>query len=185
MKKLIYIVSALLAAGALWSCNPDDGSQSTWDRYKDWREVNDTWFAEQETRMADDGTPYYVRVTPQWNPGATVLMHWFNDRAETAGNLTPMLTSTVETRYMGRLYNDEKFDSTAVGDLYTTRVSGVVEGWQIALMNMNVGDSCEIVFRYPQGYGATSTGLIPPYSSLRFNMRLVNITGYEIRPPKN
>ncbi|MDE5634001.1 MAG: FKBP-type peptidyl-prolyl cis-trans isomerase [Muribaculaceae bacterium] len=185
MKKLIYIVSALLAAGALWSCNPDDGSQSTWDRYQDWREANDTWFAEQETRMDDDGYPYYVRVTPQWNSGATVLMHWFNDRAETAGNLTPMLTSTVETRYMGRLYNDEKFDSTAVGDLFTTRVSGVVEGWQIALMNMNVGDSCEIVFRYPQGYGATSTGSIPPYSALRFNMRLVNITGYEIRPPKN
>lgn len=185
MKKLIYIICALAGVSALSGCNPDDDSQSTWDRYKDWREENESWFAEQENRLDKDGKPYYVRVTPRWNPGATVLMHWFNDRAETAGNLTPLLTSTVETHYMGRLYNDEKFDSTAVNDVFTTRVSGVVEGWQIALMNMNVGDTCEIVFRYPQGYGASSTGSIPPYSALRFNMRLVDITGYEIRPPKN
>ena len=182
MKKLIYIVCALLGAGALWSCNSDESAQSTWDRYEDWREKNETWFAEQEARKDASGNPYFVRVTPKWNPGATVLMHWFNDRAETAGNLTPLLTSTVETRYMGRLYNEVKFDSTAVDEVYTTQVSGVVEGWQIALMNMRVGDSCEVVFRYPQGYGSSSKATIPPYSALRFNMRLVDITGYEIRP---
>ena len=182
MKKLLYIMCTLIAGTALWSCNPDDNSKSNWDRYKDWRETNDSWFSAQQARTNADGTPYFVNVTPSWNPGATVLMHWFNDRNETSGNLVPLLTSTVEIRYMGQLYNDEKFDSTATDALFTTRVSGVVEGWQIALMNMHVGDTCEIVFRYPQGYGGVTQGSIPPYSALRFGMRLVNITGYEIRP---
>lgn len=180
MKKLIYFVVSLVVAASLWSCNDDD-SKSTWDKYKEWREANKSWFAEQENLKNPDGTYYYTRVTPAWNPGATILIHWFNDRSETQGNLMPMLTSTVMTYYKGRLYNDELFDSTAVGESFITRVSGVVDGWQIALMNMHVGDTVEIAMPYQQGYGSNNNGVIPPYSALKFNIRLVDIPAYEIR----
>lgn len=165
------------------ACNDDDSQDSVWDRYADWREANEAWFAEQEVKTNPDGTPFYTRVSPAWNPGAVVLMHWYNDRAETDGNLVPMLTSQVSTRYIGHLYDDEPFDSSynATGGIFTTPVTGVVEGWQIALMNMRVGDSCQIVFPYQQGYGGSQKGKILPYSALRFNMRLTDIPAYEIR----
>ena len=61
-------------------------------------------------------------------------------------------------------------------------MSGVIDGWQIALMNMHVGDTVQIVVPYQSGYGSTSTGKIQPYSALRFNVRLVDIPAYEVRP---
>ena len=183
MKKLIFLIAATVAAGGVFSACSDDNSKSTWDAYADHREANEKWFAEQEMLTNPDGTPYYTRVAPAWNPGAIVLMHWFNDRSETQDNLVPLITSTVSTRYIGRLYDDEPFDSSTnnTGGIFTTRVSGVVEGWQIALLNMRVGDTCQIVFPYQQGYGATKSGKILPYSALRFNMRLTDIPAYEIR----
>ncbi|MDY3857752.1 MAG: FKBP-type peptidyl-prolyl cis-trans isomerase [Muribaculaceae bacterium] len=183
MKKLIYIIIGVIAAGFFAGCN-DDANKTTWEKYTDWRNTNKTWYAEQEALTNPDGSAYYVRVTPSWNPSATILMHWFNDRSETEGNLTPMLTSTVETYYKGRLYNDEIFDSTASGASYTSQVSTGIDGWKIALMNMRVGDSCRVVMPYQQGYGASANGDIPPYSMLQFDLRLVDITAYEIRPVK-
>ncbi len=184
MKKLIYIIGLLLGGGMLWGCNPDNDSKTTWERYTEWREENQKWFAQQEKLTDKDGSPYYTRVTPPWNPGAVVLVHWFNDREETRENLVPRFTSTVDTRYIGRLYNDEPFDSTEIDAVFTTQVSGVVEGWQIALMNMHVGDTVQVVFPYQQGYGAMNNGTIPPYSALKFNMRLVDIPAYEIPAEK-
>lgn len=184
MNKLLVKTAALIGlALTAVACNDDDSQDSVWDRYADWREANEAWFAEQEVRTNPDGSAYYTRVSPSWNPGAIVLMHWFNDRSETEGNLVPMLTSMVSTRYIGHLYNDEPFDSSynATNAIFTTRLTGVVEGWQIALMHMHVGDSCEIVFPYQQGYGGGQQGSILPYSALRFNMRLTDIPAYEIR----
>jgi FKBP-type peptidyl-prolyl cis-trans isomerase FklB len=47
---------------------------------------------------------------------------------------------------------------------------------------MHVGDSVEVVIPYQLGYGTTITGSIPPYSMLKFNMRLVDIPYYQARP---
>ena len=53
------------------ACNDDDSQDSVWDRYADWREANEAWFAEQEVKTNPDGTPFYTRVSPAWTrPGA-------------------------------------------------------------------------------------------------------------------
>lgn len=183
MKKLIFLIAGAVLSGVAFTACNDDDAKSTWDTYAEHREANEKWFAQQEMLTNPDGTPYYTRVSPAWNPGAVVLMHWFNDRSETQGNLVPLITSKVATRYIGRLYDDEPFDSSTnnTDGLYITRVSAVVEGWQIALLNMRVGDTCQVVFPYQQGYGSTKSGKILPYSALRFNMRLTDIPAYEIR----
>ncbi len=115
-----------------------------------------------------------------------MLIHYFNDRAKTEGNLSPLVTSTVDAKYIGRLYNDEPFDSsftmTTYGDsIYRFRPSDMISGWQIALTDMRVGDSCRVVIPADQGYGVQSTGIILPYSVLVFDIKLTDI--YSLQQP--
>ena len=184
MKKFSVIVG-VFAGLVLASCSKNDDDENVWEAYADWRDTNKAWVVEQETLMDEDGvTPYYQKVTPVWNPNAHVLMHWFNDRSETQDNLVPMLTSTVATKYQLFSMDDDKLDSSEGLDdgLFFTKVSSVIDGWQIALMNMHVGDTVQIVIPYQSAYGGISQGRIQPYSALRFNVRLSDIPAYEVQP---
>lgn len=177
MKKLIYIIIAAFAA-ATTSC----GDDNTWSDYKEWRETNENWYEEQTQLLNPDGTPFYTKLSPAWYPHSGVLIHYFNDRSETAGNYTPMLTSRVSVKYVGKLYNGATFDSTTVGSdsVRTFKLSEVIVGWQIALSNMHVGDTCQIIVPYAEGYGVNGSTSINPFSTLRFNIRLVDIPEYQI-----
>ncbi len=188
MKKILtYIAGVMLLMPVVSACSDDDdnnSSASTWDRYEEYREANISWVAQQETKLNDDGSKYYERLQPDWNANSYILIHWFNDRAETAQNLLPLLTSSVRARYIGRNYLGQIFDADSTSENGTYfLVNGVVSGWQVALQNMHVGDSVEIILPYNQGYGETSAGeLILPYSALQFNMRLTDVVTLEVRP---
>lgn len=174
---------ALTCAGVS-GCSDDDDNASTWETYREWRETNQTWLAQQEALKDADGTPFYQKVEAQWHPGAYILLHQFNDPAETAGNLVPMSTSWVSSYYDLYLYNDELVDASANidGGVFTSQVKSLIQGWQIALANMHVGDTVQIVVPYQWAYKDAYQGDIPPYSALRFNMRLKDIPAYEVRP---
>lgn len=169
---------------AATACKNHDNN---WDDYADWREANNSWLDEQKKRTNPDGTPYYQEIRPVYDQGQYVLAHWFNNRSETAGNLKPYYTSTVDVKYIGRRYNDTAFDSSylmkeSYGDsIFRTSLSGVISGWSIALQAMHVGDSVEVLIPYQSGYGATGYGSIAPYSNLRFNMKLVDIPFWETK----
>lgn len=181
MKKLLYAaLSLIICPLAVTSCGDDD---TDWSDYKEWRDTNNSWYLEQQALKNPDGTPYYTELNPSWYPESGVLIHYFNDRTKTEGNLSPMLTSKVTVKYKGSLYNGMRFDSTAVAGADTVRtfsLQGVVTGWQIALSDMRVGDTCEIVLPYYMGYGSQSSGSIPPYSSLKFGIKLTDVQKYEI-----
>ena len=162
---------------ALSSCLKDK------DEYKDWREKNEEWFAVQTSN-----TSYYTVVRPSWNSSVYVLMHWYNDRNATSGNLKPKYTSTVDVKYRGQLYDGTAFDSsylrTSPGDsLFRVQVGGdIIEGWAVALTNMHVGDSCRVVVPYNLGYGTYSRGsYIKPYSMMVFDILLKDISNYETK----
>ena len=157
MKKLpiLLCLSALIAIVSSCKLDPEEDA---WEYYEDWRNENQTW------------------------------LHYFNDRNATAGNLSPLYTSTVDIKYKGQLYNDVAFDSsytqTAYGDsIARSQVNGFISGFSIAMMDMHVGDSCEVLIPYQQGYGSTGSylGEVPiyPYSNLKFHIKLVDIPGYE------
>lgn len=189
MKKLLLSLLLIPAFCMFFAC--DSKEKDVWDSYADWREENEAWIAEMARMETPEGKAYYQRIVPTWNPGVYILMHWFNDRALTEDNLVPLETSTVLVKYSGKLYNtSEPFDSsysnrsTIYGDsVFLTSVESVVTGWQIALQTMHVGDSVEIIVPYNVGYGAnTSIDAIPPYSALKFNIKLVDIPYYEVKP---
>lgn len=181
--KSVFIL--LLGVVAITSCSDDN--ESTWDEYEDWRNENVAFYDEQKFLMTPQGTNYYQTLSPSWNSSGQILIRYLNDRSLTAGNLSPLLNSTVDVKYIGRLYTGEAFDSsynqTAYGDsIFRAQPSGLIGGWQIALLNMNVGDSVEIVVPYNMGYGSSGSGAVKPYSTLIFNLKLVDIPYYEVRP---
>lgn len=179
------IAVCTIVSMSLASCGDDDNNSINLSDYQKWREQNDQWVADLQKKTNPDGTPYYATVVPVWNPGAFVLMHYFNDRSETADNLVPLYTSVVDVIYEGYNMDDEIFDSSKsinrYGRLGVQRFScnGTIQGWAIAMENMHVGDSCEVIVPYQVGYGTTMSGSIKPYTSMRFNLRLVDIYRYE------
>lgn len=184
MKKLPFFVIALLSffiIGAT-SCG-DDGN--SWEDYTEWREANDNWYVEQQNLKNPDGSSYYTLIKPQWYQGSGVLIHYFNDRSLTAGNLSPISTSYVKVIYKGELYNGAAFDSsyTEVDSTRTFQLgTNLIMGWRIALPDMHVGDSAEVVVPWNQAYGYSGSSGISPFSNLKFAIKLVDIPYYEIKP---
>ncbi len=184
MKKLPLFLIFIIATIAI-GCSSDDNN--VWEEYADWREANINWFNEQQNRTNDDGSKYYTQLEPSWYAGQHILIHYFNDRKLTEGNLSPLYTSTVDVKYKGWLYNGESFDSSygntaTYGDsLYRVRCNNVILGWSAALEDMRIGDSCEIVIPYQMAYGEQNTGSIKPYSALKFHIKLVDIPFYQIK----
>ncbi len=149
------------------------------DEYEDWREDNDAWFQKQMT------SGQYTVLTAAWDPSAKTLIRWHNDTMLTKGNLKPLITSTVDVKYHVSLYNGTPIDSsyylTSPADsIYRSILNQNVEGWMIALTHMHVGDSCTVIIPYQQGYGSNKkSDVLIPYSTLVFNLKLVDIYKYK------
>ncbi len=191
LRILPAVAALLLILGVTTGCNSDDDDNTTttkvWDRYADWRKLNNDFFRTQRDSVGEDGKVFYQSLIPEWNPQAEVLIHYFNDRAETAGNLQPMLTSTCDVIYKARLLNGVGVDSSYTMTEYGRGIARFnlnknIQGFAIALMDMHVGDSVQILLPYTLAYGASSQYTFPPFSNLVMNIRLVDIPYYEIRP---
>ena len=187
MRKLVLAVSMIaVVLSVAVSCSSDE--ESTWEKYTDWRETNEQWLRELASMTNDDGTPYYQRYVPSWTKASYVLIHYFNDRSATEGNLSPLSTSSGDVRYVGHLCTGERFDSTTT--LQTSYgygiarfvLSNTIPGWVAALPQMRVGDTAQIVCPYAMAYGAQEKEVIKPYSALSFNLRLVDVHTYEATP---
>lgn len=165
-------VMALLGA----ACTSKE--EKTWNDYADWRDTNDAWLHEQVQ------TGKYSRFVPDWNQKIHVDMRWLNDRAATEGNLTPLYTSQCKVKYKGWLYDGTPFDSSYLrtDSLAVVSPGNLIDGWAIAMEQMRVGDKVEVLVPYTAGYGASGMGSIPPFSALRFEIELRDITAYEIKP---
>ena len=96
----------------------------------------------------------------------------------------PLQNSTVAVTLRGEhaITGQEFQPQTTINDMViygtasSTSSQSVVQGVQIALQNMEVGDSWEIVIPWRLGYGSVSmNGLIPAYSPLRFFITLDKI----------
>lgn len=147
MKKLLPVAVAAIALAA--ACTTD--SKSTWQQYEQWRNANNSWLAQMQSKKDESGQPYYKTIVPSWAPGSFVLVHYFNDRKLTEGNLSPLFNSTVDTRYWLHDYEGTPVDSstlvtsTGTKGVYRAQLSSLIPGWAAALSDMRCGDTAEII----------------------------------------
>lgn len=94
------------------------------------------------------------------------------------GNRQPNPRSKVTCHYKGMLINGKVFDSSWQRNAPATfRVNMLISGFQIALVNMCVGDHWRVYIPASKGYGENAVGEIPANSTLIFEILLLEVQG--------
>ncbi len=88
----------------------------------------------------------------------------------------PSPTDVVRVHYTGTLADGTKFDSSLDrGEPAEFGVNQVIQGWQEGIQLMPLGSKFKFYIPYELGYGENGTGPIPPYSTLVFEVELLEI----------
>lgn len=92
------------------------------------------------------------------------------------GDRQPNPRSKVTCHYKGMLINGKVFDSSWQRNAPATfRVNMLISGFQIALVNMHVGDHWRVYIPASKGYGENAVGEIPANSTLIFEILLLEV----------
>ncbi len=88
----------------------------------------------------------------------------------------PIASSVVSTHYHGTLLDGTVFDSSVErGEPAQFGVGQVIAGWTEALQLMPVGSKWKLYIPYNLAYGERGAGKIKPYSTLIFDIELLEI----------
>lgn len=88
----------------------------------------------------------------------------------------PKASDRVKVHYHGTLIDGTVFDSSVErGRPATFPVNAVIKGWVEALQLMEVGDKWVLYIPQELAYGGRAAGQIPPYSTLIFEVELLEI----------
>lgn len=85
---------------------------------------------------------------------------------------------TLTVNYLGTLLNGTKFDSSYDRATPYTFVLGqgrVIEGWEMGMLGMKVGEKRRLTIPSSLGYGSIRNGSIPANSVLIFEIELLSI----------
>ena len=92
------------------------------------------------------------------------------------GTTSPNVRSIVSVHYKGSLIDGKEFDNSYKRNCPEAfRLCDLIDGWQIALQRMHVGDKWNINIPNTMGYGTKTCGPIPAFSTLVFEMELLGI----------
>lgn len=193
VKNILWLFGILLTVSfAVSSCEETDGIV---DPYTDWQKRNEIFIDSiAEVALKNQGN-----AVGQWK---VIHTYKFPQQGITMGDVdeyvyckvlevgdgdTPLYTDKVTGNYRGKLiplYNGQTvvFDQSYRGELdkktaipVEFSVSGVIEGWTTALMDMKAGDRWELYIPSKLGYGTNESGSIPKNSTLIFDLNLVEV----------
>ena len=92
------------------------------------------------------------------------------------GKKTPTATDVVKVHYHGTLINGTVFDSSVDrNEPISFALTQVIPGWTEGLQLMTVGSKYKFYIPQHLGYGSQQAGSIPPYSTLIFEVELLDI----------
>jgi FKBP-type peptidyl-prolyl cis-trans isomerase len=98
---------------------------------------------------------------------------------ESDSKIKPKVGDTVTVHYTGKLQNGTVFDSSVSRGRplkFKIGVGQVIKGWDNGVMNMCLGQACELTIPPELGYGSMGAGnVIPPNATLIFDVELLSI----------
>ena len=177
MKKYgLFLKIFTIVIFSISSCKKDKD-----DHLERWMIANITAFS------AIKANPEYKELASPGNEGSI----YYKVLHSGDGTDTIRYTSSVSCYYKGYFAVDFPDYNIKAGTVFDQRlfdngppahftVAGVVSGWKTALQHMVKGDKWEIWVPYQLGYGRADSGnSIPGYSTLVFELEIVNITGVD------
>ncbi len=97
-------------------------------------------------------------------------------KAATLGGEKPKFNDKVRAHYHGTTIDGKVFDSSVNrGQPFNFGCNQVIRGWQEAVQLMSIGDKWKLYIPYELAYGERGSGSIPPYSTLIFEVELLEI----------
>ena len=163
---------------------------------------DDRWQLDNEAQFVTiSGNSEYQRLAS--HSGNGYIMYKVIEEGDSNGE-TPLFTDRVKVLYTGwykniwsmpdiytddkgnQIYNKIVFDSTenrnnipstffVNPNASSGSVFGVIDGFSTALQYMHIGDKWEVWIPWKLGYGESSSGSIPAYTTLVFEIELVDI----------
>ncbi|MBQ4386939.1 MAG: FKBP-type peptidyl-prolyl cis-trans isomerase [Prevotella sp.] len=173
------------------------------EEYADWQNRNETYFEGQyQAHSVQSATQF---VLPSWAQASSksvsevehtkcVLVDVLKEGVGPESLSSPFYTDTVLVNYSGRLMPTVRYPSGYLFDSsylttydpdvdvpYQTAVNlnSMVEGFSTALQHMHRGDQWRVTIPYQLGYGTTAGTSIPAYSTLVFEIELVDFWSKE------
>lgn len=132
------------------------------DNYIDWKVMNQDWYEQHKNdpgfTITESGLCYKL-IGPLANPA---------DRM-------PNRNDIVVVNYTGKFIDGTEFDK---GTNVSMPLFEVVSGFQEALLKMRQGETYEFYIPYEIGYGTKGSGNIPPYTTLIFQIELLESRAY-------
>lgn len=93
-----------------------------------------------------------------------------------ADAVSPLISDSVLAHYHGSLIDGSVFDSSVErGQPAEFGLSQVIPGWTEALQLMKEGDKWRLFIPAELAYGPSGSGPIPPYSTLIFDVELLEV----------
>jgi FKBP-type peptidyl-prolyl cis-trans isomerase FklB len=194
MRKTLYTIFVLLSVMfAMMSCSESDGSSSSTE-FDDWQSRNDAFFADiyrKAQENQNNSTEKWMIIRSFSRPQGTSITDNIVVKVIAEGEKNyelPLAKDTVRVHYRGRLIPSQNhpdgmvFDSSWSGDYNTLTmtarkfaVNGLTNGFQTAILSMRPKDRWLVYVPYSLGYGTETSGSIPGYSTLIFDITLKDI----------
>ena len=180
----------ILQSSFFISCSEEDATE---DEYANWQERNETFFATlQDSLTRGNGTwlrlkSFSLDQTIEGQPTDYIYAKMLVQSA--VQTESPKYTDSVRVSYQGSIlptttypegyifdttvYNEYNIATASTAKLLT---SNTVAGFSTALQHMHRGDRWRVYIPHQLGYGSTVKTGIPAYSTLIFDLTLVDFS---------
>ena len=196
-RHLITVVGTFLLAFCFTACSETDDKV---EEYPNWKSKNDAYFVakyntvKQAIQSGDTSwkmfKTYAKDQSKEGEPGDYILVKVIENGT---GSGCPLFTDTVRVHLNGQLlastsYVDSSdselglvFSTSWSGDVFDKNtfvpskfgVAALVDGFATALQHMHIGDRWKVYIPYQLAYKDENNGVIPPYSTVVFDIMLV------------
>lgn len=156
MRRIVYVLAAVaLGLFCLVSCSKEDDAQGNLIKGQEYLAAN--------------------ALRPSVVTTASGLQYEVLQEGREDGK-SPTASDQVRCHYTGTFIDGKVFDSSyAYGSPIVFPLNGVIKGWTEGLQYMREGAKYRFVIPYQLAYGPSGYATIPPYSTLIFEVELIEV----------